>query len=52
VAYNGTVRLFEDAGFEVVARRRANRISPEQPIMRKARAPHTSVEGPIASATP
>ncbi|MGH2382558.1 MAG: hypothetical protein ACRDG7_15255 [Candidatus Limnocylindria bacterium] len=29
----GTVRLFEDAGFEIVARRRANRISPERPIM-------------------
>jgi ribosomal protein S18 acetylase RimI-like enzyme len=33
-AYKGTVSMFERAGFEVVARRRANRVSRERPIMR------------------
>jgi hypothetical protein len=26
--------MFEHAGFEVAARRRANRLSPERPVMR------------------
>lgn len=34
--YKGTVRMFERAGFEIVARRRANRSSAERPIMRRA----------------
>jgi ribosomal protein S18 acetylase RimI-like enzyme len=34
-AYNGTLSVFERAGFEVVARRRANRVSPERPIVRR-----------------
>jgi len=33
-AYMGTVSMFERAGFEVVARRRANRVSPVRPIVR------------------
>ncbi|HET9416242.1 MAG TPA: GNAT family N-acetyltransferase [Candidatus Limnocylindria bacterium] len=35
-AYKGTVSMFESAGFEVVERRRANRGSPERPIVRRA----------------
>lgn len=34
-AYRGTLAMFERAGFEVVARRRANRASPERPIVRR-----------------
>ncbi|HSK94850.1 MAG TPA: GNAT family N-acetyltransferase [Candidatus Angelobacter sp.] len=34
-AYKGTVRMFERAGFEVAARRRATRASPERPILRR-----------------
>ena len=34
--YRGTLSMFEHAGFEVVARRRANRTSPERPIVRRA----------------
>ena len=34
-AYKGTVTMFERAGFEVVARRRASRTAAERPIMRK-----------------
>ena len=34
-AYKGTVTMFERAGFEVAARRRANRASPERPIVRR-----------------
>jgi GNAT superfamily N-acetyltransferase len=33
-AYLGTLPMFEAAGFEVVARRRANRTSPVRPIVR------------------
>ena len=33
-AYHGTLSMFEKAGFEVVARRQANRISPVRPIVR------------------
>jgi len=33
--YKGTLAMFERAGFEVVARRRANRVSPEHPIVRR-----------------
>jgi GNAT superfamily N-acetyltransferase len=33
--YRGTLAMFERAGFEVVARRRANRVSPEHPIVRR-----------------
>jgi ribosomal protein S18 acetylase RimI-like enzyme len=35
-AYKGTLEMFERAGFEVAARRRANRASPERPIVRRA----------------
>ena len=34
-AYKGTMTMFERAGFEVAARRRANRASPERPIVRR-----------------
>ncbi|HVM25076.1 MAG TPA: GNAT family N-acetyltransferase [Candidatus Limnocylindrales bacterium] len=34
--YRGTLAMFQRAGFEVVARRRANRTSPERPIVRRA----------------
>jgi GNAT superfamily N-acetyltransferase len=34
--YKGTVTMFERAGFKIVARRRANRVSPEHPIVRRA----------------
>lgn len=34
-AYKGTLTMFQRAGFEVVARRRANRASPERPIVRR-----------------
>ena len=34
-AFKGTLRMFERAGFEVVARRRANRTSAERPIVRR-----------------
>ena len=33
-AYKGTLGMFEAAGFTVAARRRANRVSPERPIVR------------------
>ena len=35
-AYKGTVGMFERAGFEVAARRRANASSAERPIVRRA----------------
>lgn len=35
-AYKGTLSMFERAGFEVAARRRANRASPERPIVRRS----------------
>lgn len=35
-AFKGTVSMFEGAGFEVVARRRANRSSAERPIVRRS----------------
>lgn len=35
-AYKGTLSMFERAGFEVVATRQANRISPVRPIVRRA----------------
>ena len=34
-AYKGTLTMFERAGFEIAARRRANRASPERPIVRR-----------------
>lgn len=34
-AYKGTVEMFERAGFTVADRRRANRTSPERPIVRR-----------------
>ncbi len=34
-AYKGTVGMFEKAGFEVAARRRHNRTTPERPIVRR-----------------
>ena len=34
-AYKGTLTMFERAGFEVASRRRANRASPERPIVRR-----------------
>ena len=34
-AYKGTLTMFERAGFEVAARRRANRASSERPIVRR-----------------
>lgn len=34
-AYKGTVPMFEDAGFEVVERRQANRTSAPRPIVRR-----------------
>jgi GNAT superfamily N-acetyltransferase len=34
-AYMGTLTMFEEAGFEVAERRRANRDSVERPIVRK-----------------
>lgn len=34
-AYKGTLAMFERAGFEVAARRRANRVSPVRPIVRR-----------------
>lgn len=39
--YHGTLSMFERAGFEVVTRRRANRSSPERPIVRLRLAPTT-----------
>jgi GNAT superfamily N-acetyltransferase len=33
--YKGTLTMFERAGFEVAVRRRANRASPERPIVRR-----------------
>lgn len=35
-AFKGTVSMFENAGFEVVERRRANRSSAERPIVRRS----------------
>lgn len=35
-AYKGTLSMFERAGFEVAARRRANRASAERPIVRRS----------------
>ena len=35
-AYKGTLHMYERLGFEVVARRQANRTSPERPIVRLA----------------
>jgi len=34
-AYKGTLGMFERAGFNVVGRRRANRSSPDRPIVRR-----------------
>lgn len=34
-AYKGTLGMFERAAFQVAARRRANRASPERPIVRR-----------------
>lgn len=34
-AYKGTLSMFERAGFEVAARRRANSASPDRPIVRR-----------------
>ena len=34
-AYHGTLSMFEKAGFAEVARRRANKASPERPIVRR-----------------
>ena len=34
-AYNGTLSMFESAGFEVVARRQANKTSKVRPIVRR-----------------
>lgn len=34
-AFKGTLAMYQRAGFEVVARRRANRASPERPIVRR-----------------
>jgi GNAT superfamily N-acetyltransferase len=44
-AYQGTLSMFEDAGFHVVARRRFNRSSPERPIVRCALRPRRSAGG-------
>lgn len=42
-AYQGTVSMFERAGFEVVARRQFNKTSPIRPIVRRrVRAPRQS----------
>jgi GNAT superfamily N-acetyltransferase len=38
-AYKGTLDMFERAGFSVAARRRANRASPERPIVRRSLRP-------------
>lgn len=35
-AFKGTLDMFERHGFEVAARRRANRASPERPIVRRS----------------
>jgi GNAT superfamily N-acetyltransferase len=35
-AYKGTLDMFQRHGFEVAARRRANRASPERPIVRRS----------------
>ena len=42
-AYKGTLGMFERAGFEVAARRRANRASPERPIVRRPLDPPSAV---------
>jgi GNAT superfamily N-acetyltransferase len=34
-AYRGTLSMFEGAGFDEVARRKANRASPDRPIVRR-----------------
>jgi GNAT superfamily N-acetyltransferase len=34
-AYRGTLSMFEDAGFDEVARRKANKASPDRPIVRR-----------------
>jgi GNAT superfamily N-acetyltransferase len=44
-AYQGTLSMFEDAGFRVVERRRFNRSSPERPIVRRALRPRRSAGG-------
>jgi GNAT superfamily N-acetyltransferase len=44
-AYQGTLSMFEDAGFRVVERRRFNRSSPERPIVRRALRPRRAVGG-------
>ena len=41
-AYKGTLSMFEQAGFRVVERRRANRTSPDRPIVRRP----VAVSGP------
>lgn len=38
-AYKGTVGMFDRAGFEVAARRRANRTAPVRPIVRRTLSP-------------
>jgi GNAT superfamily N-acetyltransferase len=44
-AYQGTLSMFEDAGFKVVERRRFNRSSPERPIVRRAVRPRRTAGG-------
>jgi GNAT superfamily N-acetyltransferase len=44
-AYQGTLSMFEDAGFRVVERRRFNRSSPERPIVRRALRPPRAAGG-------
>lgn len=46
--YHGSLSMFERAGFEVVTRRRANRSSPDRPIVRLRLTPTTSVGGELS----
>jgi ribosomal protein S18 acetylase RimI-like enzyme len=47
-AFKGTLRMFERAGFEVVARRQFNASTPVRPIVRLELAGRRRVPGPLA----
>jgi GNAT superfamily N-acetyltransferase len=44
-AYQGTLSMFEDAGFREIERRRYNRSSPERPIVRRRLRPRRPAGG-------
>lgn len=48
-AFKGTLGMFERAGFEIAARRQANRASPPRPIVRRRLRRRSTRAGPRAS---